>query len=102
MRYKPYCGIYLILNHKTLQAYVGQSVDCRRRINEHYSRNNSEIDKALSEDPNSFYVYYLKRCKAEKLGFWEDYYIAKYNAYENGYNQKFGKYYLHFRERFKA
>lgn len=101
MAKRPYCGIYLILNKKTRQAYVGQSTDCHRRMNEHRSRNKSEIDQALTEHLKDFDFYYIKRCKPSQLDMWEDYYIYKYDAYENGYNQKVGRYYSYFKEKFQ-
>lgn len=101
-RRKPICGIYIITNKITGQIYIGQSVDCFRRFNEHCSRKRSAIDKAISKyGVENFNFSIIKRCKPSNLSYWENYYIFKFDSYHRGYNQKIDKkYYNRFVEKF--
>lgn len=86
---KPVCGIYLIENKMTGEKYVGQSVNCWRRVNEHCNRNSLLVDKAIhSYGIENFTFTVIKRCTNNMLNFWENYYIYKYNTYKDGYNEK--------------
>lgn len=83
------CGIYLIENNITKVKYIGQSVDCWRRINEHCNRDKLLIDQAIHfYGIENFNFTIIKRCKKKMLNFWENYYIYKYDTYKNGYNNK--------------
>lgn len=86
---KAVCGIYCIENKITGKKYIGQSVDCWRRINEHCSRKNLLIDRIVNQyGVENFNFSVIKRCGKSMLTFWEEYYIHKYNTYYNGYNEK--------------
>lgn len=96
---KPICGIYLIENKLNGRKYIGQSVNCWRRINEHCNRNKMLIDECISLlGIENFNFSILRRCSKKKLTFWEEYYIYKYDTYENGYNERINKSY---QEQFK-
>lgn len=91
---KPICGIYLIENKLNGRKYIGQSVNCWRRINEHCNRDKTLIDRSISTlGVENFEFSILKRCRKKKLTFWEEYYIYKYSTYETGYNEKINKEY---------
>lgn len=95
-------GIYKFTNKLTGEAYIGQSVDIKRRYNQHKNR----YDKFYKESPiedtyfhsmlrhygfHNFDFEILEECDIEKLNERETYYIAFYNSlYPNGYNRTIG------------
>lgn len=86
---KPACGIYMIENKKTGEKYIGQSVNCQQRFSEHCSRNSLLIDQAIHIlGRENFNFFIIHRCKKSSLTYWEQFYIYKYKAFENGYNEK--------------
>lgn len=87
------CGIYLIRNNKNNLVYIGQSVDIKKRIREHFNGSFSEktlIDSAIAENPQDFSWKILQECPREELNYWEIYYIYYYNSMNFGYNRAFG------------
>lgn len=104
MKRKSICGIYLITNKITGRIYVGQSIDCFRRFNEHCSRKRLVIDKDIYKyGVENFNFTIIKRCKVSTLSYWENYYIYKFNSFHNGYNQKVDrKLYNHFIKNFSS
>lgn len=87
------CGIYIIKNNKNNLVYIGQSVDIRRRMNEHFSfcfKDKALIDCAIAEHPEDFSWEILKECPREELNDWETYYIYYYDSMNHGYNREFG------------
>lgn len=82
-------GIYKITNKHNGKSYIGQSIHCGKRLDEHFS-GEQFIDKVIQlEGVNSFTFDILREATKEELSYWEDYYIMKYNSiFPNGYNQR--------------
>lgn len=87
-------GIYKFTNKITGESYIGQSVNLRKRYNDH---------KNIKEDGtyfhqmikhygfNNFNYEILEECKSDNLNEREKYYISKYKTvYPNGYNLTYG------------
>ena len=84
-------GIYKITNKNSQKSYIGQSIHCGRRLEEHYGGHSSNfIDDIIQiEGVENFTFEILKEVEKEELSYWEDYYIIKYNTiFPNGYNKK--------------
>lgn len=82
-------GIYKITNKLNGKSYIGQSIHCGRRLDEHCT-GNQFIDQTIQvEGIQNFNFEILKEVKKEELSYWEDYYIIKYNTmFPDGYNKK--------------
>ena len=82
-------GIYKITNKLNNKAYIGQSIHCGKRLDEH-CRGKQFIDEVIqSEGIENFTFEILKEVEKEKLNLWEDYYINKFNTlFPNGYNKR--------------
>lgn len=82
-------GIYKITNKLNGKSYIGQSVHCGKRFDEHY-KGNQLIDEVIQiERIENFTFEILKEVSNEELSYWEDYYIAKFNTmFPNGYNKR--------------
>lgn len=84
-------GIYKITNKLSGKSYIGQSIHCGTRLEQHYSGHNPQfIDSVIMvEGIENFSFDILKEVDKKDLSYWEDYYIIKYNTYfPNGYNKK--------------
>lgn len=81
------CGIYLITNKKTGQKYIGQSINIENRWRQHCNgRNekNSYIDDSIAKyGKTNFELTILEEVPQEKLSEREQYWIAKYDTFEN-------------------
>lgn len=82
-------GIYKITNKLTNKAYIGQSIHCGKRFDEHCS-GNQLIDEIIQLDGvENFNFEILKKVNKSELSVWEDYYINYYNTmFPNGYNKR--------------
>lgn len=85
-------GIYKITNKLNNKSYIGQSIHCGKRLDEH-CKGNQLIDEIIQlEGIENFTFEIIKQIKEEEkkeLSYWEDYYIIKYNTlFPNGYNKK--------------
>lgn len=82
-------GIYKITNKLNGKSYIGQSIHCGRRLDEHCT-GDQFIDQTIQvEGIQNFNFEILKEVKKEELSYWEDYYIIKYNTmFPNGYNKR--------------
>lgn len=85
-------GIYKITNKLNNKSYIGQSIHCGKRLDEH-CKGNQLIDEIIQlEGIENFTFEIMKQVKEEEkkeLSYWEDYYIIKYNTlFPNGYNKK--------------
>ena len=82
-------GIYKITNKNNNKSYIGQSIHCGKRLDEH-SKGEQFIDEIIQlEGIENFDFNVLKEVDKEELNYWEDYYIVKYNTlFPNGYNRK--------------
>lgn len=80
-------GIYKITNKINGKSYIGQSIHCGRRLDEH-CKGNQLIDQTIQiEGVENFNFEFLKEVNKNELSMWEDYYIMKYNTMiPNGYN----------------
>lgn len=82
-------GIYKITNKLNNKSYIGQSIHCGKRLDEH-CKGTQFIDEVMKlEGVENFTFEILKEVDKEDLSYWEDYYILKYNTmFPNGYNKK--------------
>lgn len=82
-------GIYKITNKLNGKSYIGQSIHCGKRLDEH-SKGNQFIDEIIQiEGIENFQFEILKEVERNELNYWEDYYIIEYNTlFPNGYNKK--------------
>lgn len=90
-------GIYKFTNKINGNSYIGQSVNIRRRYNNHKTnckckRDDMYFTRALREFGFwNFEFEVLEECSREELNQKEQYYINKYNTiYPNGYNKELG------------
>lgn len=88
-------GIYLIQNKINGHCYVGQSMDIARRWRSHRNAmENKEVTPLYCAmrkyGVENFEFSILEECLVEELDEKEIFYINKYNAYANGYNQTRG------------
>lgn len=82
-------GIYKITNKLNGKSYIGQSIHCGKRLDEH-CKGDQLVDKAIQLDGiENFTFEILKETNKSELSFWEDYFILKYGTmYPDGYNKK--------------
>ena len=82
-------GIYKITNKNNNKSYIGQSIHCGKRLDEH-SKGSQFIDEIIQrEGIENFQFEILKEVERNELNYWEDYYIIEYNTlFPNGYNKK--------------
>lgn len=84
-------GIYKITNKENNLCYIGQSKNLEKRLHSHMcSYEDSEIDKAIRENPFNFTYEIIENCKEEELNDREIYWIEYYNSYYHGYNETKG------------
>lgn len=83
-------GIYKFTNKITGESYIGQSVNLKRRYNDHKNIKNdgSYFHRMLSHYGFSNFEYeILEECSKNNLNEREKFYISKYNTvYPHGYN----------------
>lgn len=89
------CGIYAILNKKTNQIYVGQSINIKNRFKNHkwFLNHRSHCNDYLQHAWNkygedSFEFIILENCSKEELNDRESWWIGHYNSDDatKGYN----------------
>lgn len=83
-------GIYKITNKQNNKIYIGQSIHCGKRFDEH-CKGEQYIDSIIKKEGiENFSFEILKKVDNKaQLSYWEDYYINFYNSlYPNGYNLK--------------
>ena len=92
-------GIYKITNTINGKIYIGQSVNIEERLAEHklipFRQNRPTYQYPLYTDMrqygvNNFSFEILEECKKKELNQKEQFYIALYDSYHNGYNQTLG------------
>ena len=81
------CGIYLITNKKTRQKYIGQSINIEKRWTQHCNGRNDKniyIDDSIAKyGKANFKLTILEEVPQERLSEREEYWIAKYDTFEN-------------------
>ena len=82
-------GIYRITNKLNGKSYVGQSIHCGKRLDEH-SKGSQFIDEIIQiEGIENFNFEILKEVERNELNYWEDYFIIKYETmFPSGYNKR--------------
>lgn len=92
-------GIYKITNNVNGKCYIGQAVDIESRWRKHHTAPFNPNDKSYNYPLyrairkygiENFKFEVLEECPRELLNEREIFYITKYNAYEDGYNQTEG------------
>ena len=87
-------GIYKITNQVNNKSYIGQSVNIKRRWNDHRSHayeKKTTLQKAMCKyGIDNFKFEILEECKIKELNDKEKYYIKYYDTYNNGYNETLG------------
>lgn len=87
------CGVYLIAHKSSGKVYVGQSCDVYKRWKHHIAGycKSSMIDRFIGKyGVDDFDFRILIECNAVDLDFWERYYIAFFNSFEDGFNLTLG------------
>lgn len=93
------CGIYKITNIRTSECYIGQSVDVRKRWQQHCKEgvgavsasNRNQLYTAMQNyGVYNFSFELLEKCNPEELNQKEAFYIQTYNSNKFGYNQTRG------------
>lgn len=78
-------GIYKITNKNDGKVYIGQSLDCERRLKEHKQKRTLTIDDWINFlGADNFTYEIIEEC--DNLDEREEYYIEYYNSKKNGYN----------------
>lgn len=82
-------GIYKITNKLNGKSYIGQSIHCGKRLDEH-CKGKLFIDEIIQQEGiENFNFEILKQVSKDELAYWEDFYIKKYNTmYPDGYNKR--------------
>lgn len=82
-------GIYRITNKLNNKSYIGQSVHCGKRLDEH-SKGTQLIDEIIQiEGIENFQFEILKEVEKSELNYWEDFFIIKFGTmFPDGYNKK--------------
>ena len=91
------CGIYKITNLLSGKAYIGQSVDIRKRFIHHTSNDNKQrmkmaISKAIHKyGKDNFKFEIIKECTRLELNKYESFFVERHNTLSpNGYNLRQG------------
>lgn len=91
--------IYSIINNKTKERYVGQTIDLERRKKEHFKdlESNKHLNKKLQsawnkygKDNFSFEYQKYDLANKDELNILEKAFIQQYDSYYNGYNLTLG------------
>lgn len=90
------CGIYIIKNDINNKVYIGQSINIKKRIQEHFWKSTCKKDVSFNSALHSairkygkehFYYEILEECSPDELDAKERNYIEQYNSVSpNGYN----------------
>lgn len=82
-------GIYMYTNKLNNKKYVGQSIHCGKRFDQHFKGKQLIDDIIQLEGIENFNFEILKQVDKPDLSYWEDYYILKHNTmFPNGYNKR--------------
>ncbi len=92
---KKISGIYKITNQINGKAYIGLSVDIKKRIKQHKDIENNSTNKNLywafkEYGIENFSFEIIKECEPSKLGYWERKLIEEHDTFKSGYNSSLG------------
>ena len=85
-------GTYVLYNQQDNKYYVGQAASLKRRLHQHFTgKGNGDVyvDYRLGK-PFTIYIFPLDDSQFKTLNEQERHYIAKYRAFETGYNKTHG------------
>lgn len=85
-------GTYVLYNQQDNKYYVGQATSLKRRLHQHFTgKGNGDVymDYRLGK-PFTIYIFPLGDSQFKTLNEQERHYIAKYRAFETGYNKTHG------------
>lgn len=93
-------GIYKLTNKINGKCYIGQSVDIKKRLENHMCLNGAKYPGQVAYNyplyramrkygRENFESEVLENCEVEDLAERELHYIKKYNSVKNGYNQTY-------------
>lgn len=86
-------GIYKITNKIDGKVYIGQSLNCEKRLQEHKRKRPIPIDMWINMlGAENFTFEIIEKCKEEDLDREEQKYIQKYDSQNGGYNIQDGGY----------
>lgn len=81
------CGIYKITNKLNGKSYIGATINIEGRFSEH-KRGKSTFGKIILQiGVENFTFEIIEECSIEELETKEEYYVALYDSYNNGYNK---------------
>lgn len=89
-------GIYKITNKLNNKCYIGQSIDIKKRWEEHkkyYTKNYCPLcdwHYDLFHNPQNYDFTVIEECSIEELNIKEKYWIKYYDSYNNGFNKTIG------------
>lgn len=89
----PDCaGTYVLHNTTDNMYYVGQATSIIKRMKQHFGgRGNGDVYADFKYGKNfQIYIFPIEHSHFTSLNEQERYYIAKYNAFKNGYNKTHG------------
>lgn len=84
-------GIYKITNKLNGKSYIGQSIHCGERFDQHCGNINQLIDQTIQKEGIENFTFEILKVleNQNELNYWEDYYIIQYNTiFPNGYNKR--------------
>ena len=97
MKKEVVCGIYGILNSVNNKMYVGQAINIYKRWKDHIddldegSHYNLHLQRSWNlYGKENFKFCILEECTIEELNQKERFYVDRFDAYTNGYNQTRG------------
>lgn len=98
-------GIYKITNKLNGKIYIGQSINIKRRWNEHKAKKGEKANLLYFDFQKygieNFDFSILQECEQSELDFLEIFYIKKFNSFYNGYNLTQGGQYVKNYQRFE-
>lgn len=85
-------GTYVLYNQQDNKYYVGQATSLQRRLHQHFtgSGNGDVYADYRMNKPFTIYIFPLVGSQFTTLNDQERHYIAKYRAFETGYNKTHG------------
>ena len=91
-KFEDCAGTYVLYNQEDDKYYVGQATSFQRRLHQHFTgKGNPDVYfDYRSGKPFTIYLFPLNESRFANLNDQERHYIAKYRAFEEGYNKTHG------------